>query len=126
MDSALYFCIQKMSYQQRDVVAPFPQAWQLDWNNIEPVIKVLAARAFLNPLFKWLVSGGYDSNIDIDRRIISYTPDFAFLEHTQETALQHRRHRANFVQKDCPAVGLLKKPFLVINRSSEGPSTMAE
>jgi hypothetical protein len=46
--------------------------------------------------------------------IITDTADFAFLEDTEDPALEQGRHGTDFVEENGAAVGFLEQAFLVI------------
>ena len=52
--------------------------------------------------------------------------EIAVLQDPQEPTLQGGRHGADFVQQNCPAVGLLKQTFLIGDGPGKGPFAMTE
>src|SRR5437763_673406 len=81
---------QKMADEMGDIVTPLAEGWEIDGNNIEPIVEVFPESAFLDPFFERFVGGGNDTHIDVNRDVITHPTHLAFLEDAQESALQHR------------------------------------
>src|SRR5581483_11743272 len=117
---------QEMGHKQGNVLAAFAQARQRDGDDVQTVIEVFAERAFLDLLFERLVGGGEDANVDVRGRVVANAADLAFLQDAEKTALQHRGHGPDFVEKDRAAIGLVEQTFFISDRTSKGAFTMAE
>jgi hypothetical protein len=66
------------------------------------------------------------AHVDADGLGRADAPDLAFLEHAQELGLHERRHLADLVEEDRPAVGLFEEPAPVGGRAREGAAHMPE
>ena len=61
-----------------------------------------------------------------DRRLAANALEFLFLQHAQQLDLGGRRNVADFIQKNCSAVGNLKPAFAHGNRAGERAFFVAE
>jgi hypothetical protein len=112
--------------EEGDIVAAVTERGQLDGDDVEPVIEILAERAFLDSLFERFVGGGDHADVDVDGDVVADAADFAFLEDAQDPALEHGRHGTDFVEEDGAAVGLLEEALLVVDGAGEGAAAVAE
>ena len=55
------------------------------------------------------MGGADDAHIDWNRPRAADPHHFAFFQHPQQTGLQRQRHFADFIQKQCAAVGCLEQ-----------------
>ena len=46
------FIFEEMGYKQWDVIPPLVQTWQMNGNDIEPVVEVFPESPFFNPFFQ--------------------------------------------------------------------------
>src|ERR1051325_7274744 len=124
--AAGHFVFQEVRDQQRDVVAAFGKARQFDGDDVEPVIQVLAELAVLDELFQVIVGRGDNADIHKDRGVVTDAADFLLLKHAQQTALQHGRHGADFIEENRATLGFLEEALLVLDRAGEGALLVAE
>src|SRR5688500_1233786 len=115
-----------MADEKGNVFGAFAQRFDLNGNDVEAVVKIFAEGAVLNPFFERLVGSGEHPDIDEKRCVVTDAADFFFLEHAEKTALQHRGHGADFVEKYRAAVGFLKEAFFIGDSASERAFAMAE
>ena len=111
---------QVIGEQVRDVLGARAQRGQLDANDVQAVIQVLAEQAAHHPLLQVLVARGDDAHVDADRGLAPDTVELALGEHPQQAGLQRRRHVADLVQEQRAAVGLLEAPAALRVRPGEG------
>ena len=120
------FVAQKMADQKWNIVTTLAEGWEIDGNNIEPIVEVFPESAVLDSFFERFVARRDNADVYVNRDVVAHAADFAFLENAQESALQHRGHGPDFIQKNRAAIGLLKKAFLIIDGPGEGSFAMAE
>src|SRR5207244_63711 len=112
--------------QESNIVTAFAEAREVNGNNIEPIVEILPESAVLDSFFERFVARRDNADVYVNRDVVAHSADFAFLENAQESALQHRGHGPDFIQKNRATIGLLKKAFLVIDGAGEGSFAMAE
>src|SRR5688572_16387624 len=115
---------QKAGDEQRNIIRSLAQRGQLNGDDIQAVVKVLAESAVLDLLFERFVGGSQDAHVDMNGRVLADAADFPILEHAQEAALEQRRHGADLIEEDGAAIGLFEKAFLVVEGASERAPTM--
>ena len=94
---------------------------------VQAVIKILAEFAVLDHLANVPVRGADHVQRDGKRLIAAERNDFALLEHPQQAGLQHQRHVADFIEKQCAAVGLENLPHApFLQRARERAARVAE
>src|SRR5262249_39395127 len=71
-----------------DVLAPFTQRGQLDRNDVDSIVEVLAEPAFLDGLFKIDICRRDESELCFDRLRAANTFDLTFLNRAQQLCLQ--------------------------------------
>ena len=104
-----------MASKQGNVVWSFPQRRHSQFNDVDPVEKVLPKNAFLNQIWKVLM--GRAEYPDIHRNFlgIANRADSLFLNCPQEFYLHCQRQVSNFVQKQSATVGRSKQAVFVFN-----------
>src|SRR5678815_1811539 len=90
------------------------------------VEEVFAEAALADHLREIAVRGGDEARVDGDGLRRADGPDLTALERAQELGLQARRHLADLVEQQRPAMGFLEQPLLVRGRAGEGPLDVAE
>ena len=99
--------------QRRDVLAPLAQRRDLDVDDVEAVVEVVAELARLDLAPQVAVGGGDDADVDLDRRRGADRQDLLRLDGAQQLDLQAERQVADLVEEDGAAAGALEEPFLV-------------
>src|SRR5579875_2732974 len=115
-----------MLHQQRNVLTPFPQRWQMERHDVEPVVKIFAETALAHRLLQVEVGGRNDAHIDLNGLRAANALQLLFLEHAQQLGLRFKRQVADFVEKDRAAVRLLKASHPAGMRAREGSFGMTE
>jgi hypothetical protein len=93
-----------MLRQQRDVLTPLRQRRDVQVDDVEPVVQILAEAAFRDPGFHVAVAGGDEANIDLHRSGAAHRQHFLFLDRAQQLDLHGRRHFGDLVEKQRAAV----------------------
>src|SRR6266704_1797126 len=97
-----------MRNQRRNVVPPFAQWRKREWKNEYAMEQVLTEFAFAYQCFEIAVCGHDHAHVNTYRLGRADAFDLAFFENAQELGLHGQRHVANFIQKECSALRLLK------------------
>jgi len=98
--------------QQRDVLAPLLEGWQMHFEGRETVVKVIPEVAFSLQVLEILVRCRYDADIDVYLGAAAQGTDALVLEEAQELRLQRERHLGDLIKEEGPAVGVLDEaPF---------------
>ena len=107
--AALRLLLQKVIHQQRNVFEPLAQRRDLDRDDREPVIKILAERCrpSSSPWRTSLVAPT-TRTLTGDALVVADAADFALLQDAQQFRLQRRRHRVHFIEKNRAEVRLLR------------------
>ncbi len=90
---------QEKTCQVRYVFLPFPQRWNVNRHNVQPVIKVLAKCPLLQRRSQIAIRRRQQPNIDLNRARSSQPLKLTLLKHAQQLHLCRRRHIANLVEK---------------------------
>ena len=115
-----------MACQHRNVLAPFPQAGEVDGEAGDAVVKVFAEVLCLHGLPQVPVGGAYDADVHAPELVSPNPPVFAALQHPQQLGLNCRGQLAHLVQEQGAAVGQLHQSSLVPHAAGEGPALVAE
>src|SRR2546421_548955 len=75
------------------------------------LVTFLPCRPVRDGIFEIAIGRRQQSNADLDRLIAADAENFLVFEHAQEFRLKRQRHVADFVEKECAAVGVFKTPF---------------
>ena len=109
LDAQLVRCaLEVMIEQLRDIFTPRAQRRQLDADDVQPVIEVLAELAVAHALLEIPVRRGDHAHIDPQRRLAADPVELAFGQHAQQPRLQRQRHVADLIEEQRAAVGLLE------------------
>ena len=82
--------LEKMRGEEFDIPRALAEGRDLDGENIETIVKILAKFAFLNRFEKVAVRGGKDADIDFDGFISPDAFEFPLLEDAEELAWRAR------------------------------------
>ena len=123
---ALGQLLEEVLHEQRDVLEPVAERGQLDREDVEPVVQVLAEPAGGDGLGEVDVRRGDDPAIGLDRLGAADALEPPVLEHAQELGLHAHRHVADLVEEERAAPGQLEPPFLLAVGAGEGPALVAE
>jgi len=84
---------------QRNVLATLGERRDVELNDVQPVVEVLAELAGGDALLELAMSGRDDAHVDVVRLVRADRTDLALLERPQELDLQRERHVAHFVEE---------------------------
>jgi len=117
---------QKVLHQNRNVLAPFAQRWELEAHHVQAMEKVLAEFPLTKHGFQVAVGGGQDAHVHRDGLGPTYPLKGLLLEHAQEFHLRAGWQVADFVEEKRALVGLLEAADAPLVSAGEGPAFMAK
>ena len=100
--------VQVVIEQFRNVLGARAQRRQLDANDIQAVVEVLAEHAALHPVLQVLVGRGNHAHLDPDRGLAADPIKLAFGQHPQQACLQRGGHVPDFIQEQGAAIRLFE------------------
>lgn len=103
-----------------------PRTRLVDLKNAQAVIKVRAEAAFEHCRLHIDVRRGDDADIDRSGRLTAQPFYLAFLKKTQQACLTFERQIADFIEKECAAIGCFDAPDLALVRARERAALVAE
>ena len=112
--------------QERHVRPALAQRRQVDVEDVQPVIEVLAEDAGLHRGLQVLVGGRDQADVDLDGPHPAQPLDLPLLEDAQQLHLGGRADLPHLVQEQRAAVGQLEAAFLLATGVGEGPGLVAE
>src|SRR5580765_3449253 len=104
--------VDKISHQNRDVIAPLAKRRNVNWKNIQPVIEVGAKGSLLHHASQVAIRSCYQTNICANRSRPAQSFKFLLLQNSQQLWLQLQRYVAHFIQKQRALMRDLKPPDL--------------
>ena len=105
---------------------PLAERRELDREDVEPVVEVLAERLLADGLEQVAVGGGDDADVDLDRRRAADPLELALLEDAEQLGLGLRGQLADLVEEERAAVGQLEPAAAPGDRAGEGALLVAE
>ena len=85
--------------QHGNVFRPLPEGGQLNGNDVQPIVQILAKLVFFHQGFRIAVGGGDDPHINRNRFAAAHFIDFMFLQNAQEFGLQGQAQFRHLVQQ---------------------------
>lgn len=89
--------VQEVGGQGLDALQPFPQGGQLDPEDVDAVIEVLAKAPVRHLFFQVSIGGGNDANIRMDCPVASQPFEGLFFQYAQQFCLQSRAQLTDFI-----------------------------
>ena len=118
--------LEKMIGEDFDIPRALAERGDLDGENIEAVVEILAKFAFLNRFEKVAVRGGKDADIDFDGFISPDAFEFPLLEDAEELGLEGEGDLTDLVEQNRAAIRQLEAAIPLIGRAGEGAFFVAE
>ena len=109
--------------QVGDVVLSLAQRRDLDEEDAQPVVEVLAKAARRDLAGEIAIGGRDESYVDVARAVLSYALVLAFLNGAEELGLQLERDLADLVEKERAAVGRLEPAYPIPEGAGNAPFT---
>ena len=79
---------QEIVDEQRNVLPAVSQRWQIDGDDVQPVVEVLAEPALAHQRGQVAMSGGDHADVDLDRRFGSHRYHLVLLQRPKQPGLQ--------------------------------------
>ncbi len=117
---------QNVLHQQGNVLFVIAQRRQIDVEDIQPEIKILPQMAAADRLFGIFVRGREHAHIHRRLGLASQPADLAVFQHAQEFRLRRRRHLADLIEQQRPAVGQLEAPDAAFRRAGKRATLVSE
>ena len=115
-----------MADQLGDVRGALAQCRNLDDDDSEAVVEVLAEVAPADLLAQVLVRGGHHAHVHLHVLVTAHAADLVLLERPQHLGLGRERHVADLVHEERAAVGLLEFALALLDGRREGAPLVAE
>jgi hypothetical protein len=114
---------QEVGDQQRDVLAPLAQGRQLDGDDVEPVVEVLAESPLLHLRPQVGVGGRHQPHVDRTGLDAADPADLALLDHPQQLGLDVGRDGADLVEEEVPSWAASNRPLRLLTAPVKAPLT---
>src|SRR2546429_472676 len=98
----------------------------MDWEDVEPVKKILTEVALPNCFLKIYVGGGEHPHIYLSFLCTAHPAHRSFLQSARKFRLQLERQLPDFIKEQCATVRFLKEAALVGNRACKRPFCVTE
>src|SRR6266542_4800491 len=105
LSRSLRITIDKIIYQQRNVLFPFAQRRQFDWKNVEPVVKITAKGAVRDSRLQITIRRRDDADVSAQNFRAADAFKLAFLQNAQQCDLRLHWQISYFVEKNRAALG---------------------
>jgi hypothetical protein len=99
-----------MFRQQRNIFSSIAKRGQVQRDDIDSVVEILAELSFPDQILEVLARRGDDANVDFDGLYAADAREFAFLQNLQQLGLRHGTEVPDFVEEQGAAVGELELP----------------
>ena len=115
-----------MPHQRANILLAFPQWREVDRDDVQTIVQVLAEPALRDHRHQVAVGRRDNAHVDADFLPSAHTPDPAGLKCSQQASLRFRRHVPDLVEEQGAAVRLLELADLLRNRAREGTALMTK
>ena len=112
--------------QRRDVLAALAQGRQVDRDDVEPVVQVLAEPAGVDLVEQVAVGGGDDPGVDLDGAGVADPLELPLLQDAEQLDLELGRGAVDLVEEDAAGVRGLEPAGPVVDGAGERPLDVAE
>src|ERR1700730_3924670 len=116
----------KVRGKRQNIGSSLAKRREIDCEDVQPIIEVLAKHSVANRLLQILVRRGDQTNIRLDRLSSSEAFVLALLKHAQQLDLGGLTQLANLIQKEGSAFCHLEAALLATARSGECPLLVTE
>src|SRR5436189_1194223 len=116
---SLRITIDKIIYEQRNILFAIAQRRQFDWKNVEPVVKITAKGAVSDSRLQITIRGRDDANINAQNFRAAHAFKLAFLQNAQQCDLRLHWKISYFVEKNRATFGQFESTEPPLNCSSE-------
>ena len=112
--------------EKRNVASALAQRWQLDREDVETIVEILAELAVAYRLAQIAVGGGDDAHVGLDGLVAPDALELVLLQDAQDLDLCLLGHLPDLVEEDGAAVGQLESADAALHRARERASLVAE
>src|SRR4030095_13271455 len=91
--------------ERQNVVTPLPEWWNVNVEDVQPVVEICAEFPLRDRILEVSISGGDDADVDADRPRAAQAQELTLLQHAQEFRLRRRCHLGDLVEKQHAAGG---------------------
>src|SRR5205814_10196998 len=118
--------IDKIIYEQRNILFPFAQRRQFDWKDVEPVVKITAKAAVRDSRLQITIRRRDDAGVRAQNFCAAHAFKLAFLQNAQQCDLRLHWQISYFVEKNRAAFGQFKSTEPPLNCPGEGSFFVAK
>ena len=118
--------IDEVLHEDRDVLVPLLQRREVDVEDVQAEVEVLAEAAALDLVLELAVRGADHAHVDRDLALAAQTAEPLLFEHAEELRLQLDGNLADFVEEERPAVGQLPGSEAPLLGAGEGSALVTE
>src|SRR5262245_25283358 len=118
--------LHEMASEERYVVSPLAERWDVNREDTEPVEEVLPEPAGFHFPRQIAVGGRDEASVHAPRMVLADALDAAVLRGAEQLGLEVDRDLAYLVQEQRSTIGQLKASHAVLGRSREGALDVAE
>src|SRR6267378_4741052 len=123
---SLRITIDKIIYEQCNVLFPLAQRRQFDWKNVEPVVKITAKGAVRDSRLQITIRRRDDTDVSAQNFRAAYAFKLAFLENAQQCDLCLQRQISYLIEENRAGFGQFESTEPPLNCSSEGSFFVAK
>src|SRR5882762_2200033 len=117
---------QKMIGERQNIGAALAKRRNLESENVQPEIKILAEAAGIHGGGKIDVGEGDKASFDAQGFRAAEAFERALLQNAEELALRSRRERGDFIENDAAVAAELEAAELALDRAGKGAAFVAE
>jgi hypothetical protein len=110
---------EEMRGKRGDVLFAVAKGRHLNWKQAQAVVQVFSESPNLHLAFQGTIGCRDDSNVDTSRPFFPDTLELSVLENAQKLCLERKWNFSDFIEEQGPAVGQLKTPHAVSDRTGE-------
>ena len=118
--------VEKILGHRRNVFYSLAQRRKREWNRADAEIEIVAKLFLTNQLTYVLVRSGYQPHVNLPVAYVANATESFLFEHLQQLRLDLQIDVADFVEKDCAAMGHFEQSLLRSGRTGERAFLMTE
>src|SRR5258708_22344383 len=101
----LRIAIDKIIYEQRNILFAIAQRWQLDGENVEPVVKITAKGAVCDSYLQITIRRRDNADVSAQNFRATYAFKLAFLQNAQQCDLRLQRQISYLIEENRAGFG---------------------
>src|SRR5260221_5441070 len=105
---------------------PFAQRWQINRENIQPIVQVFPEFTILSHLFQVLVGRSDDTNVDSRCARAADCLKLTFLQDAEHLRLNLQWHVSNFIEEQSAAIGQREAADMRVDGTRKGSAFVPE